>query len=454
MTSGLTGILYASIEMCRRLEEAGHQITYASPSDVKQRVTASQLDYVQLTALQEIHASVVPNLEGRSKWAKLWYRIKNRKKLRQLAIEQLQMDNFGAILDQLAPDLVVIDLELHPHIMAVFAKGIPLVLLSQWFTIWNNKGTPPLSRSTIPNIGWKGSNLGLKWAWRKIKVERYLKFSKIRLFSIGLDRRSVLRQYARQVGFPLKYIRENYWPGPFTYSTLPVISITIEQMEFPHKKRPNLHYVGAMINHLRNNENLASNESQLEYIFRLRKEKNKKLIYCSVSSMKAGDQLFLEKLLKSVKKNTDWLLIISLGGKLKQNDFSKVPRNVYLFSWVSQVQVLSEADCSINHGGIHTINECVYFKVPMLVYSGKKADQNGCAARIHYHQLGIMADKDQDRPEEITKKIEEVLRNPVYKANLEKMNKVYHSYIEERQLEHLVSYYLDLEKLDGGMLKK
>ncbi len=92
---------------------------------------------------------------------------------------------------------------------------------------------------------------------------------------------------------------------------------------------------------------------------------------------------FVKKLIEAVKDNEDLLLFIGLGGMLEQTSFAPIPDNVILKSSMPQLFLLSNADCSINHGGIHTINECIHYAVPMLIYSGKKYDQNGCAARFY-----------------------------------------------------------------------
>jgi len=130
--------------------------------------------------------------------------------------------------------------------------------------------------------------------------------------------------------------------------------------------------------------------------------------------------------------------VISYGGKNTDAIVEKLPRNVFVFSYISQLKVLEKADCSINHGGIHTINECIYYNVPMLVYSGKQSDQNGCAARVHYHQLGIMADKDKDQPEDISTKIKLILTDNKYKQRIIEMQKHFIKYKADGCLENIV----------------
>jgi len=234
------------------------------------------------------------------------------------------------------------------------------------------------------------------------------------------DRRSILKRYAQSVGFSKDYIQENYWPGPFTYDQLPVMSMTASELEFPHDERPNHTYIGPMVFEKRVDINTnKAISARLNAIFSDAKKHNQQLIYCSVSTYRQGDQAFLQKVVKAVANQEDWVLILGLGGMLEAGFLGDLPSNVHAFGWIPQLTVLAQADLSINHGGIHTINECVHFGVPMLVYSGKRSDQNGCAARVHYHKVGMMADKDQDEVVDIRTKMETVLTDSIYRQNIE-----------------------------------
>ncbi|MEM6770268.1 MAG: nucleotide disphospho-sugar-binding domain-containing protein, partial [Bacteroidota bacterium] len=186
-------------------------------------------------------------------------------------------------------------------------------------------------------------------------------------------------------------------------------------------------------------------------------DKGKRIILVTVSTLSVGDADFLRRVVEAVAEEDDWKVILGLGGKLKANDLTvsgfssagagekpgqgageNLPANVHAFSYVPQLKVLAVADLSINHGGIHTIHECLHFGVPMLVYSGKRSDQPGCAARVHYHGVGLMADKDLDPPEVIRQKIAEVMAGG-YDAGMRQMQQYTNRYRTERVLEHTIA---------------
>ncbi len=444
ITSGLTGILYASFELVRRLEAGGHTITYASPKEVGEKVRANGIRYEQLPGINFFPAPELPRFRGGlRKLQRWWYRWRQARSQSQSAIQNLGMADFRERLDRWSPDLLLIDVELHEHLMTAVSERVPTVLLSQWFSLWPSPGLPPLLHDTLPGMGWRGSEWGLRWAWQKVRWQRWWMFAKKRWRSVGTNRRSVLLAYGRQVGFPKEWMRENYWPGPITYQGLPVLSMTLWEMEFPHPPRPQLHYVGAMVDAERRElRSDARVEAKLADLFAEKAREKKSLIYCSVSSFKRGDHHFLQRLVRAVEKRSDWLLILSLGGLLEDELLSTVPANVYPFAWVPQIRVLAQADCSINHGGIHTINECIHHRVPMLVYSGKRSDQNGCAARVAYHQLGIMADKDRDQVVDIERNIEKILTDSRYREKVETMHHHYQAYKSDQRLLRVLDPWL------------
>lgn len=444
MTSGLTGILHASFELVARLEADGHRVTYACPKAVGPKVKAQGFEYIQLPPVNYTPAPELPNYQGKlRKLKRLWFKFTHIKSRQKASIEALGMTDFEKKMTALQPDLWIMDVELHEHIMCAVGKKQKVLLLSQWFSLWQQKGLPPLLHDTIPGEGWRGSSIGMSWTWWLLRRQRWWIFLKKKIRSGGTNRRTILKKYAQEVGFPLSYIRENYWPGPFSYSGLPVISMTAEALEFPHEERKNLRYVGPMV--FENRTDIQTNlnvHQQLEQLFLEKKLKAKSLIYCSVSTYRQGDQLFLKKLIQAVKERTDWMLILGLGGLLDTDFLKPCPQNVHAFGWIPQLKVLAEADISINHGGIHTINECVHFRVPMLVYSGKKSDQNGCAARVHYHKIGIMADKDLDDASTIEKKIHLLLSEEQYKTNMEDIYLSSQKYKTEKSLEQTVDLVL------------
>jgi len=442
-TSGLTGMLNASFELVTQLQSDGHEVIYATPKPVGKRVEAQGIHYIQLPEITALSDDDIPKYKGPFRKINRWvYKIRHRKARQEKGLAIIQPTAFQNLLSTIQPDLILLDVELHEYIITANAAPIPLVLLSQWFSLWRRPGLPYLLHDTIPGQGWSGSRFAIWLSWCKIRVKRWWIFAKKRLLGGGTDRRSLLFALARENNFPLSYIRENNWPGPFTYGTLPVLNMTMAELEFPHSPRPNAFYVGIMVRENRKEITSIKDEDKLQDAFAYQNRTGATLIYGSVSTLKAGDLSFIKKIMAAVADQQEWMLIIGLGGLIDQETLGELPKNVFAFSYVPQLRVLSKAQLSINHGGIHTINECIHYGVPMLIYSGKRSDQNGCAARIAYHKLGIMADKDKDGVAEIRQNIQEVLENSEYRKKTEAINAVNQDYKKHRILEKQIEKFL------------
>lgn len=92
-------------------------------------------------------------------------------------------------------------------------------------------------------------------------------------------------------------------------------------------------------------------------------------------------------------------------GKIKQkvlwkwdtDDKIDFPPNIIPRKWFPQADILGHPNCVlfITHGGIHSTEESIYFKVPMLavslfgdqMYNSLLMENRGAAIRIKYAQL-------------------------------------------------------------------
>ncbi len=442
VTTGLRGILHAGYEIIARLEAAGHRVTYACPKERREEVEAQGFTYEQLPEVLAQPVNRTPDFPKR--WQRILYSITHFKKRRKDALADLKIDSIITTLQRLQPDLLLIDTELHEYIITSVSLDYQAIILSPWFTMWEAEGVPPLQSNIIPN---EDNRVSIRQLWQQTRRKRRKMIWRQKIFSLFADRGSLLEMYARQSGFPMKELLPYQWPAPFGYRTLPVLSMTPWELEFPHTARPNLHYIGPMVYEQRKDTKTTTHtKERLQRIFEEKKQNGQKLIYCSFTTMRASDNAFSEKIIEAVAGHPDWILIIGHGGISDDESSKNTPRNVYTFDWIPQLYVLKHADCSINHGGIHTINECIHFRVPMLVYSGQKSDQDGCAARVHYHQVGIRADKDKDDVSTIRRNIEMVLSNPLFKKNLAAVHDKYLAQKQDKTLERLIKNFVEAEQ--------
>lgn len=104
---------------------------------------------------------------------------------------------------------------------------------------------------------------------------------------------------------------------------------------------------------------------------------------------------------------TDCSIIMAVGNVINIGDFKDVPDNVYIYSFVHQTEVLERADLFVTHGGANSINDAVYYGVPMVVIPGAY-DQVITADLIEEKGLGYRIapeDFSGDRLKDITDRI-------------------------------------------------
>lgn len=90
-----------------------------------------------------------------------------------------------------------------------------------------------------------------------------------------------------------------------------------------------------------------------------------KTVYLSFGTI-IKNKTFIKKCIAAFA-NTEYTLIVSVGSKLAVEDFGVMPKNIYLYQFVPQCYVLSKVDLFISHGGQNSINEALYYGVPLII---------------------------------------------------------------------------------------
>lgn len=436
LTNGFASNLHSSFELSRRLVEAGHRVTYVSPVDVEAQVAAQGLPFIALRrdrTLGRPTAEEETAVERASGLRRVVRRLALRRRIRRRTVEN---DEIERLVQRLEPDVLLIDIELHMAVMATAHLGIPTFLPIVWFSIFRRPGLPPLHTDLMPAHTWTG-RLAVAWAWRRLRLRKAGRTMRRRLSLEGLrdyfrpvhyETRLLtdLKAVARARGFPFRRATDrSQWLMPTMYRHLPVLSYNLPEMEFPGAGHPRLHYVGPMIHRDRREARVdaASQERWRRLLDRRARDaaEARPLVYCSLGSYWSADRTFLRRVLEVFARRPEWDLVLGLGGKLTAEDLAPAPPNAVLLDWAPQLEVLREAACVVTHGGITTINECIAFGVPMVVYSTKHVDQNGCAARVAFHGLGLRGDKDVETSEGLERNIARVLAEPEFRARVAAM---------------------------------
>ena len=128
--------------------------------------------------------------------------------------------------------------------------------------------------------------------------------------------------------------------------------------------------------------------------FKFTKDKNKKLIYISLGTIFNNQEKFFFNCIEAFKDSEEYQVIISVGKFIDINEFKDVPKNISVFPYVPQTQLLTDVDIFITHGGINSIQEGLLSGIPLILVP-QKCDQFDNAKRIEELEAGISLDKNK-----------------------------------------------------------
>ncbi len=140
-----------------------------------------------------------------------------------------------------------------------------------------------------------------------------------------------------------------------------------------------------------------------------------KLIYISMGTVVNNSLRFYKKCI-SAFADTEYQVILSVGnsisnGRLLMEDLVTVPENISVKNFVDQIAVLNKADVFLSHCGMNSVNESLYYQVPLVMYP-QTTEQAGVAARVEQLGAGILLKKETS--DSIRRTIEQVLNTPSY----------------------------------------
>jgi UDP:flavonoid glycosyltransferase YjiC (YdhE family) len=431
--SGLSGITNASLEIANRLKTAQHIVYTGSIQDNQAKITSYSFDYVQINPIRFEYRNISKNDPLVANKAAFG----SNKEAFQAIYHELDFPSFDEVLSNKKIDLLLIDMELHEYIIYAHTRGIPVVLISQWFSSWRAPNSLPLSSTDIPS-----SRLQQKYQWNRSQLIGRLKTVLKSIQTVGFNRRNFILYLSNKLGFDISELQSYQFPFPFTYKTLPIISTTHPDLEFNKDSRVNLFYTYPMVFDQRNEYDTDRFTTDFKKIIRQKHETNKKLVVMTQTTMKGKSVHHISKLIKALSQLEDCISIVAVGSFYEKYKNTWSATNVFIYPAIPLSKAFRHADLSINHGGIHTINECIHYKIPMLVLSGNQFDQNGCSARIAHHGCGLARDIRKISVTEITSTIHQVLSVPTFKKKIEQLYTSYQKAKSSKLLEHYIDTML------------
>lgn len=144
----------------------------------------------------------------------------------------------------------------------------------------------------------------------------------------------------------------------------------------------------------------------------IRIPKDKKVIYISAGTIFTDDLHFYKTCIETLA-NTDYFVILSLGERLSKKDLPPLPKNIHVFPHVPQLSVLQKTNLFISHGGFNSINESLYFGVPMIILP-HMVEQTVNAKRVHELGAGIYLKRERITKQKLQHGIDAIFADKGY----------------------------------------
>ena len=138
-----------------------------------------------------------------------------------------------------------------------------------------------------------------------------------------------------------------------------------------------------------------------------------KLIYISMGTVVNNSLRFYRKCILAFA-DIEYQVILSVGNSIAVKDLGAIPDNITVKNFVDQIAVLHKADVFLSHCGMNSVNESLYYQVPLVMYP-QTTEQAAVAARVAQLGAGIYLKKST--PHSIRTAVEQVLHTPSYREN-------------------------------------
>jgi zeaxanthin glucosyltransferase len=341
-----------------------------------------------------------------------------------------------ALVLKYRPCLVFVDDMFLHYRIALHNCNVPIVPVSIVLPSYKDKNIPLPNSIVIPDNTLKVKML-IQWEWMLSSIRRKLKEIYYLIKYNGFNYRP--KSLARYVNYPFKKritYKQFYGIGE---KKLDKIIVCPDYFDFPREKRTNICYIESCVDLKRTNNLFNWNEIH----------NNNPLVYCALGTQahkhyKKCDEFF-QRVIRIFQQMEDYNLVIAVGKTVAISSFGSLPNNVYAYESVPQIEVLRKTIFMITHGGLGTIKECILSAVPMLVYPvNLQCDQNGNAARVVYHKIGLKGCLRKDSQSEIEKNIHKMLETNYFKRNIIEFQIKFSEYDKKEVFENFIKTKFDL----------
>lgn len=148
------------------------------------------------------------------------------------------------------------------------------------------------------------------------------------------------------------------------------------------------------------------------------KKKDRKQIYISLGTVNNQMLNFYNCCMEAFKAS-DFDVVMAIGEIIKIESLNPIPSNFTVLPFVNQLEVLSQSDVFITHCGMNSVNEALYYEVPLILYP-QTAEQGGVAYRVEECKAGIRL--KEESVQALREAVDCVIKDDNYKENAKRIS--------------------------------
>ncbi|MEK3934363.1 macrolide family glycosyltransferase [Sporosarcina sp. FSL W7-1349] len=150
-----------------------------------------------------------------------------------------------------------------------------------------------------------------------------------------------------------------------------------------------------------------------------KEKKSRKVIYVSLGTVLNQNHDFYRNCIRAFT-GKKYEVVMSVGGKTDISSLGGIPGNFTVKQSVDQLAILQRADVFITHSGMNSVNESLFFGVPMVLFP-QHGEQRMVAERVVWLGAGVML--KGKKPKDLEAAVAEVLSDGVYLKRAERLSR-------------------------------
>jgi MGT family glycosyltransferase len=150
----------------------------------------------------------------------------------------------------------------------------------------------------------------------------------------------------------------------------------------------------------------------------LDERKSRKFIYISLGSVLNQNKDFYQNCIKAFAESS-YDIMMTVGEKTEITSLGRIPDNFTVKNYVDQIEILQKADVFITHCGMNSVNESLYYGVPMVLYP-LHSEQGLVADRVA--ELGAGVKLKGNKPKYLGEAVADVLAERTFLENAQKLS--------------------------------